>query len=118
MLLFAMPPSAALPETEFQVKGPAERSPRVLRLLQAPTADSPGSVSITRRKKTEIYVFKEVACDIGGRGFAVHRLGLGNLYHVRIGTRTQSSCECLGYLRHGHCKHIQGLAALIGHKLV
>ena len=28
----------------------------------------------------------QLPCDIGGRGFAVHRLGLGTLYHVRVGS--------------------------------
>jgi SWIM zinc finger len=45
-------------------------------------------------------------------------MGLANIYHVRIGKRTECACECLGFLRHGKCKHIQGLAALIGHELV
>jgi hypothetical protein len=89
--------------------------PRVIRLIRPPDAHGVGVFVIKQRKETQFYVFKEIPCDIGGRGFAVHRLGLGDLYHVRIGTASESSCECLGFLRHGRCKHIQGLAALIGH---
>ena len=64
------------------------------------------------------YVFREIMCDIGGRAFELHRLGLGNLYHVRVGTTKQCSCECLGFLAHGKCKHVLGLLALTGHELV
>jgi hypothetical protein len=59
------------------------------------------------------YTLHEIPCDIGGRGFAVHRLGLGNLYHVRIGALEECSCECLGFLAQGRCKHVLGLLALV-----
>jgi hypothetical protein len=93
-------------------------APRVIRLIQTRDAFGVGVLAISDRKRTQFYVFKEIPCDIGGRGFAVHRLGLGDLYHVRVGTPSESSCECLGFLRHGRCKHIQGLAALIGHDVL
>jgi hypothetical protein len=62
---------------------------------------------------TTHYTLHEIRCDIGGRGFAVHRLGLGRLYHVRVGTPSECSCECLGFLRHGNCRHVLGLLGLI-----
>ena len=96
----------------------AARAPRTIRLLRAPRPTDAGILSITSDRRTTYYVFREIACAIGGRGFAVHRLGLGNLYHVRVGAPRESSCECLGVLRHGRCKHIQGLSALIGHELL
>lgn len=91
---------------------------RVIRLLRPPDSFGVGVFAITNKHGTQYYVFREFACEIGGRGFAVHRLGLANLYHVRIHTPRDSTCECLGFLRHGHCKHIQGLSALIGHHLL
>ncbi|MGL6096779.1 MAG: SWIM zinc finger family protein, partial [Fimbriiglobus sp.] len=57
--------------------------------------------------------FAELRCEIGGRGFAVHRLGLGTLYHVRVGSPADCSCECLGFLRWDRCKHVLGLRELI-----
>ncbi|MBM3995533.1 MAG: hypothetical protein FJ303_15465 [Planctomycetes bacterium] len=89
-----------------------------IRLLRRPKADGVGIFAITKKNRTNFYVFKEVPCDIGGRGFAVHRLGLADLYHVRIGTSSESTCECMGFLSRGRCKHIQGLAALIGHGMI
>ena len=68
---------------------------------------------ITAGGRTTHYVVWEIRCEIGGRGFAVHRLGLGEVYHVRVGRRADCSCECLGFLRHSHCRHVLGLLALI-----
>ena len=86
---------------------------RTIRLVRAPTADGVGVFSITVGGRPQFYAFREIRCDIGGRGFAVHRLGLGNLYHVRIGKPADCSCECLGFLRWDRCKHILGLRALV-----
>ena len=61
----------------------------------------------------QFYTFLEIRCDIGGRGFAVHRLGQGDLYHVRVGRPEDTACECMGFLRWDRCKHIAALAALI-----
>ena len=91
---------------------------RGIRLLWPPFRDGVGVFCIRQRNESVYYAFREIRCDIGGRAFALHRLGLGTLYHVRVGKRGECSCECLGFLRHGRCKHIQGLAALIGHDVV
>ena len=93
-------------------------SARLVRLLRAPEDTGVGLLALTSRRKTAFYVFKEVPCEIGGRGFVMHRLGLGPAYHVRVGRPDECSCECLGYLRHGKCKHLQGLMALVGHRLI
>ena len=60
-------------------------------------------------KKLSYYVFKEIGSTIGGRAFAMHRLGLGSVYHVLVGHVEQCSCECMGFLAHGTCKHVLGL---------
>jgi hypothetical protein len=88
------------------------RSRRSIRLIRTPEEDGVGVFCITEKNAPIYYTFREIACAIGGRGFAVHRMGLGDLYHVRIGEPAECSCECLGFLRHGYCKHILGLLAL------
>jgi hypothetical protein len=103
---------------EGVVKTRAERPPRVIRLLRRPDRFGVGLLCITKDRKTHYYVFKEIPCEIGGRGFAVHRLGLANLYHVRVGKPRDCSCDCMGFLAHGRCKHLLGLQALIGHGLL
>ncbi|HYV35325.1 MAG TPA: hypothetical protein VE988_06450, partial [Gemmataceae bacterium] len=74
---------------------------RTVRLMRPPSADGIGVFSVSDRRRTTFYAFREIACDIGGRGFAVHKLGLGTLYHVRVGKPEEYSCECMGFLRHG-----------------
>src|SRR4051794_27165724 len=91
---------------------------RTIRLLRPPGRDGVGLMTITKGRQTNYYVFREIPCDIGGRAFALHRLGLGSLYHVRVGTATECSCECLGFLHHRKCKHVLGLLALVGHEML
>ena len=91
---------------------PRATKTRTIRLLQAPTAGGVGVFCVTVGEATTIYVLREIECQIGGRGFEVSRLGLGTQYHVRIDTLDESTCECMGFLRHGYCKHVLGLYAL------
>jgi len=89
----------------------SKRRQQTVRLLRPPGAAA-GIFCISEGVKSLFYAFAEIPCAIGGRGFAVHRLGLGPLYHVRTGTDLECSCECLGFLRHGHCKHVRALQTL------
>ena len=86
---------------------------RTIRLIRPTGLDGVGVFCVTAGDESAFYTIREIPCEIGGRGFTVHRLGLGNLYHVRVGTPEECSCECKGFLRWGHCRHILGLLALI-----
>ena len=86
---------------------------RTIRLIRPPDITGVGIVCLTMRAKQAFYAFQEIPCAIGGRGFAIHRLGLSGLYHVRVGAPEDCSCECLGFLAHGHCKHILGMKMLV-----
>lgn len=92
--------------------------PRTIRLVRPPDANGVGVFCITAQGQSQFYTFREIPCEIGGRGFAVHRLGMGSLYHVRVGTPEECECECLGFLRWGRCKHILGLRALVQNELL
>ncbi|MDB5313884.1 MAG: hypothetical protein JWO38_8086 [Gemmataceae bacterium] len=97
----------------------AEPAPaRTIRLVRSPETDGIGVFCITIAGRAQFYALCELPCEIGGRGFAVHRLGMGTVYHVRINTPQDSSCECLGFLRWGRCKHVLGLRALINQGLL
>ncbi|HEX5271135.1 MAG TPA: SWIM zinc finger family protein [Gemmataceae bacterium] len=91
---------------------------RVIRLERPTTIDGVGVFSVRVGRRTTFYTLHEIRCDIGGRGFAVHRLGLGELYHVRVGVASECSCECLGFLRYGRCRHVLGLLALVNRGLL
>ena len=86
---------------------------RTIRLIRPPDGRGIGVFCITVGSKSQFYTFREIPCEIGGRGFAIHRLGQGTLYHVRVGVPDDPSCECMGFLRWGLCKHVAGLGALI-----
>jgi hypothetical protein len=86
---------------------------RTNRLVSPPDAAGVGVLCLPSRSKEIFYAFKEIPCAIGGRGFAVHRLDVNELYHVRIGKAEECSCECLGFLAHSNCKHIRGLKSLV-----
>jgi hypothetical protein len=89
--------------------GPPDRS---IRLVRSPHRDGVGVFQIRAGGRLCFYTFHEIPCDIGGRGFAVHRLGVGELYHVRIGRRADCSCDCKGFVYRDHCCHVLGLLAL------
>ena len=93
--------------------GKAAAITRTIHLVRTPDERGVGVFCISEVMKTQFYTFREIRCDIGGRGFAVHRLGQGTLYHVRVGEPQDRSCECMGFLRWGYCKHVTGLLALI-----
>jgi hypothetical protein len=86
---------------------------RAIRLVRPTTRDGVGVFLVRTGRLCTYYAVHEIPCDIGGRGFEVHRLGLGYLYHVRVGGAQDCSCECLGFLRHGRCRHVLGLLALV-----
>jgi hypothetical protein len=91
----------------------AETAERTIRLVRPPDRRGVGIFSVRTAEETAHYTLREIRCDIGGRGFEVHKLGLGRLYHVRVGRRADCACECLGFLAHGRCRHVLGLLALI-----
>jgi hypothetical protein len=93
--------------------GPPPRSRRTIRLVRAPDRDGVGVFSVTVGDRACFYTLREIPCEIGGRGFAVHRTGLGTLYHVRVGRPAECSCECMGFLYRSQCRHVLGLLALM-----
>jgi SWIM zinc finger len=92
---------------------PPPKPGRSIRLIRAPDRDGVGVFCVTVGGDNGYYVLRELPCLIGGRGFEVHRLGLGNLYHVRVGKAEECSCECNGFLYRGQCRHVLGLLALV-----
>lgn len=63
--------------------------------------------------KVARYLLQRLRSD-WGRAFRVTKFimdgGDGSSYDVLLG----ESCECQGYLRHGHCRHLESLAELAG----
>ena len=112
---------ATLTQTGTQVKPARNRNPlpkpaRHIRVV-SPPAGGTGVVRITVGNQSADYSLREFRSDVGGRAFELVKLGLeadGECYHVRLtGDVRQDSCDCRGYARHSHCKHRDGLAALV-----
>jgi len=57
------------------------------------------------------YYLDRIPSD-SGTAFQVEEIGGDEVYHVNIDGHKRT-CECKGYLRHGHCKHGDGLAKLL-----
>lgn len=96
---------------------PRPKPQRSIRWLTPPTAEQCfGVARITVGKESADYFIRELVTDFG-RGFEVTKLipneGAGRTYHVNLDAQTNHhSCECEGFLRWNHCKHIDGLLAL------
>jgi hypothetical protein len=92
---------------------PQPKQPRTIRMVRPLDERGLGVFSVTAGRRPCYYVLHEIRCEIGGRGFEIHRLGLGILYHVRVGQPVDCTCECKGFLYRGYCRHVLGLLALI-----
>jgi hypothetical protein len=106
--------------TATATKPKKTRKPRVkperrITMQQAPNADGKGAiVEITVGKETDFYFVDKVPSDFG-TAFKLEKCnydGNDTTYHTLLDGQ-RSSCECKGYLRHHHCKHIDGLTALV-----
>src|SRR5262245_9454094 len=67
------------------------------------------------KARTDRYAVEPLPCD-HGRAFRVLKLtddrGDAVPYDVFL-SRLADSCECLGFLRHRHCRHVEALRALL-----
>lgn len=96
-------------------KAKRPRNVRVVRKI----APGPAVVCVEGSGKRTWYLIREREPDRGPpvvRVFAVVRLGATFAYTVCAAPRR--SCECPGWLSHGHCVHVGLIAALIQAKKI
>jgi hypothetical protein len=95
------------------IRKPRPRPARSIRLVQLPEGVKPGLVEITVGKETVTYWLLPAPSDFG-RAFTLDKFAAdgGERYAVNLNGR-ESLCECKGFLGHGHCKHVEGLQALV-----
>jgi hypothetical protein len=87
---------------------------RSVRVLAPATAGGPGVlVQITVGAEANDYCVRKIPSDFGD-GFEVAKVSGPErpTYHVHLSDEHGQTCECLGYLRWGSCKHTGGIAAL------
>jgi len=90
----------------------AKKQDRAAKLTTVGTAQVLG---LTTGKDTVFYLLTTLAATVGA-GFHLAKAdrgdGPGEEYDVLLDGQF-SSCECMGFLRHGHCKHVEALTALV-----
>jgi len=104
--------------TTTATRKPATKS-RIVTVLEPITATT-GDIQITqtegRQTTIDRYYVREIPSDIGGRGFtfgkmAQHTFAVVEEHTCRLAGR-DSTCECKGFERWSHCKHLESLTAL------
>jgi hypothetical protein len=80
-----------------------------------------GTILIRVGKLETVYRLEEIPGCAFGRGLSLRKMGGpddGQTYNVLLAHSGQGhdSCECLGYLRWHHCKHVSGCRALLSRK--
>jgi hypothetical protein len=91
------------------------KPPRYARWLRK-SADGGGILTLTVGKLTTDYLCTPLAADYG-TAFRLEKFASqgGEVYDVNLDPEHgRCSCDCLGMLRWGHCKHIDSLLALTG----
>jgi hypothetical protein len=85
------------------------KAPRTIRLLTPLNEEGRNAlVTITTGRTAADYWVSRLPADFG-TAFLVEKLGSDDRYHVN----TDGHCDCKGHTYHGHCKHVDGLAALV-----
>src|SRR5262245_58431047 len=92
---------------------PRSKVNRSVRLLLESTGPGdPHVVSLTVGKETAEYFVWPVP-SAWGKAFKVEKLAANaEVYFVNL-DGAQSTCECKGFCRWGHCKHRDGLQVLV-----
>jgi hypothetical protein len=110
------------PAVKPATRKPRPKPARAIRILEQPTAETDGwgAVQITVGKKSDRYLVRFIPTDFNGAlALEVEKLDADlatvEQYHVSLSDREEDKhCSCKGCLQHGHCKHCDGLAKLVG----
>ena len=102
--------NATSSETARQRK-PRPKPARSVRQCVKPHEQGLGVLRLTVGGEETDYLLTPLASDFG-KGFLLEKIGAEETYHVNV-EGDRKTCECKGYLRHSHCKHVDGLAALL-----
>jgi hypothetical protein len=101
--------------TATRTRKPRPKPARSICWLSRPTADRIGSLQMTIGPMTVGYWCRLLPSDYGV-AFELTNWLNEETYAVCIDQQHgHHSCECLGFLKHGHCKHVDGLFTLLGH---
>jgi hypothetical protein len=98
--------------TPTRQRKPRVKPPRFACLVVKPDGLHAGVLRLFTGRDATDYVLERTPAA-WGTGFLLTKVGDGAEYHTNIGDASSSpTCECLGFLKHGHCKHVESLQAL------
>ena len=86
---------------------------RTVKLLLPPAAGQTGAMLIRQDGGMDTYFLNLIPADFS-LGLGVEKIDTLNgnrRYHVNL-NGDASTCECKGFLRWGHCRHVESLLAL------
>jgi hypothetical protein len=74
-------------------------------------------LTLTADGRETNYFLRSIGSDDASHGLRLEKLGAGldvvEVYHVELFDHAgHHSCECKGFLRWGHCRHVAGLVML------
>lgn len=115
---------AAFPRHANRTRKPRPKAARFIRWLTSPLSpnNSLAAIRIICGRVIRHYYVREFDAP-EGRAFELEVINVNfkhedrTRYAVFFHQNGQDrSCECLGFEKWGHCKHIEGLAALLAHQ--
>src|SRR5262249_17081963 len=105
-------------ENATATRKPRQRKPRPSpeRRIAVVDRDPNGPAVVVRLedgRKTDYYSLRPLASDFG-HAYEVKKIGPAGFepgYAVNLDP-LGAACDCLGFTHHGHCRHVEGIAAL------
>jgi hypothetical protein len=106
--------------TTTTARKPRQRRPKVRTvnlLLPIGPLNVNGVLRLTEDGKETLFFVDRIASEIGGAGFRLtkfeqYQRGEEDAAYNVLLDGERSTCECKGHVRHGHCRHVDGLKAL------
>src|SRR5438552_2003572 len=98
--------------TVAQTRGEVKPGSTVRVAVRANEVNPSAIVVIREPRHSDHYMVTPIPADFGTAYRVVKFLALDEpTYHVLLADDGKHSCECQGFSRWGHCKHVSGLLA-------
>ncbi|WP_439627425.1 hypothetical protein [Gemmata sp.] len=86
--------------------------------FDAPETPAAGTLLIESPTRQAEYLVEEFPAGWQGRGFQLSKISGGTDadetgYSVFCDPKGRCSCECKGFVRHGHCRHAEAVASCV-----
>jgi hypothetical protein len=100
------------PHAPARQRKPRAKPARSINVAVRPSEVNPFYVvKIVEGKKTDYYSVRPIPSD-WGTAYQMAKLPEENEPYSVCLAGADSTCDCKGHLRHGHCRHVEGLTAL------